>query len=236
MRFCNYTEYNAHQIFCAGLDAGNKQIVIFCHGYRGSSIGPARHFVTISEELAKNGISSLRFDQYGSGNSAGDFMFSSFDDWVTTTREIAESYLKRGYRVSLFGQSMGGSTVIMAASSLPALTSFVAWVPDPSIETFIPPREGYIEEAGQRVQSAFWQEAHDAGIAEALAATKPAGLIIQCGNDEYVSAENHQAIQANAGPQHTVEMLEGYVHSSWSYEQAQSVIATSVDFLMQQFQ
>ena len=83
-------EFNGHKIATVFHDGGNKRIVIFCHGYRGTSIGPSRFFVRAADKLASEGISSLRFDQFGSGNSEGDFFYSSFNDWLSTTKEIAK--------------------------------------------------------------------------------------------------------------------------------------------------
>ena len=106
--------YNDHTIALALHEASTKKVVIFCHGFRGTSTGPARFFVKAARELEKEGISSVRFDQYGSGNSDGEFEESRFDDWVATTIAIARDYLSNGYEVALFGQSMGAATVINA--------------------------------------------------------------------------------------------------------------------------
>src|SRR5690606_5979559 len=119
-----------------------KKVVIFCHGYRGTSVGPNRFFVRAARKLANNGISSLRFDQYCSGNSDGDFADSSFNDWVATTTKIVEDYLSKDYEVALFGQSMGGATVICVGSTVADITAAVAWVPDPNVEPFSSPENG----------------------------------------------------------------------------------------------
>ena len=118
--------YNDHTIALALHEASTKKVVIFCHGFRGTSTGPARFFVKAARELEKEGISSVRFDQYGSGNSDGEFEESRFDDWVATTIAIARDYLSNGYEVALFGQSMGAATVINAAAELPELSCFGA--------------------------------------------------------------------------------------------------------------
>ena len=70
---------NNHNIFTI-IDEGNtNQIVIFCHGFRGTSIGPNRFFVRLARKLQEKGIGTFRFDQYGSGNSEGNFLNSSFN-------------------------------------------------------------------------------------------------------------------------------------------------------------
>lgn len=221
---------NGHHLAAIYLDAGGKSIVIFCHGYRSSSIGPNRFFVTAARQLGEQGISSLRFDQYGSGNSESDFIESSFNDWVMSTQTIAEEYVAKGYKVALFGQSMGAATVLTAAANL-NVEAVVAWVPDPSVEAFKAPSSGIIEEGGQIVRASYWKEAHDAEISQKLHNIGAPAYIVQCSDDEYVSAENHQAIVDNAQPNHLVEMFMGHKHSSWSHKQASLIIDKSVLFL-----
>lgn len=191
--------YNGHDIATALHDAGGKDIVIFCHGYRGTSVGPSRFFVRAANKLQEAGVSSLRIDQYGSGNSEGDFYESSFDDWVATTKAVADDYVAQGYRVALFGQSMGGSTVICVAGTTPEIHAMVAWVPDAKVvNTVQDPEAEYIEEGGQRVRPRFWLEAFQAGVAQKLAQVKAPGYTVQCTADEYVDQQNRDAIKQNA--------------------------------------
>jgi alpha-beta hydrolase superfamily lysophospholipase len=224
-------EYNGHRLAIALHDTGSKEIVIFCHGYRSSSIGPNRFFVRAADKLAAAGISSLRFDQYGSGNSDGSFLESSFDDWVATAKSIAQDYLEKGYRVSLFGQSMGGSTVLVAGADTAGLTSVVAWVPDASVDAFEWPSQDYVEELGQRVSPEFWQQAYDANITEKLSRVKAPALIVQCTADEYVDAKNRDAIAQNAQSNHLIETYQGLSHSTWTYQQSEEIIIKSVNFI-----
>ncbi|MBP7775312.1 MAG: alpha/beta fold hydrolase [Candidatus Saccharimonas sp.] len=222
--------YNNHQIAVALHEADSKKIVIFCHGFRGSSTGPARFFVRAARQLETAIISSVRFDQYGSGNSEGEFEESRFDDWIATTVAIAREYMSQGYAVALFGQSMGASTVINAAMQLPELRGFVAWVPDATIRP--PQTDGeFMEEGGQRVSWDFWRQAHAAQTATTLSQVTCPGLIVQCTDDEYVDDDNRQAISKAALPHHRVATYEDYSHSSWSYQQASSIIDDSVHFL-----
>jgi len=227
--------YNNHRIATTFHDAGGRNIVIFCHGFRGSSIGPSRYFVKIARKLAENDISSLRFDQYCSGNSDGDFIDSSFADWILTTKKIAQGYLDQGYKVALFGQSMGGAAVIAASAAILELTAAVAWVPDPNIDEFTPDTRGFVEEGGQLVQNSFWQEAHEAKVADKLAKIKIPMYIVQCTADEFVDEANRKAIQEFAQPNHQVDIFDGYRHSQWSFEQSEIVINRTVDFIVQKF-
>ena len=227
--------YNNHKLATVFHDAGKKKVVIFCHGYRGTSIGPNRFFVRTARTLTKLGISSVRFDQYCSGNSEGDFIDSSFNDWIATTKLIAQDYLKKGYQVTLLGQSMGGAVAIVVGSEISEIAGVVAWAPDPNIEPFHAPESGIIEEVGQVVQVSFWQEAHDAQIAEKFPLIKAPTYVVQCTADEYVDKENRNALSSRAKPHQKIEIFKGYSHSSWSYKQSEEIITRSVNFLVQSF-
>lgn len=227
-------EFNGHRISTVFHNADSKNIVIFCHGYRGTNIGPNRLFVRTARQLAEQSISSLRFDQFGSGNSEGDFFDSSFTDWVETTKAISKYYFEQGYRIALFGQSMGGSTVIVAGAES-HLSAIVAWVPDPNIDEFMMPENNIIEENGQIVQARFWQEAHDAKIADKLPLIKSPLYVVQCTADEYVDQKNRDAIEKNIQSHHRIDTFEGYSHGRWTYDQSKNIIEKSVNFLVQNF-
>jgi len=227
--------FNEHRISTTFYEAGIKNIVIFCHGYRGTNVGPNRFFVKAAKQLLEKNISSLCFDQYGSGNSEGDFFDSSFIDWIETTKTITKSYLEQGYKLALFGQSMGGATVIAVSAKIPNLSAIVAWVPDPNVDDFTPPENGIFEEGGQIVQACFWQEAHDAKVADLIPLIKTPMYIVQCTDDGYVDEQNRNAIIKNARSYHKVDNFEGYSHSSWTYEQSKEIINRSVNFLIQYF-
>jgi len=226
---------NSHKIFQVFHDSGSKKIVIFCHGFRGTNVGPSMSFVNIARRLADEGISSLRFDQFCSGNSEGDFVDSSFIDWVKTTGSLVEKYRELGYEVGLFGQSMGGSTIIDVASSYPGAKVAVAWVPDPNVDEGDRRQDEVIEEGGQLIRGTYWLEARDEKIAEKLSHVHAPMYIVQCSDDEYVSTPNHQAITDNAQASHTVVMMDGYTHSSWTNQEFNEVIEKSVEFLVEQF-
>ncbi len=215
---------------CVTHDAGSDATVIFCHGFRGEKIGPNRTFVTAARALALSGISSLRFDQYGSGDSEGEFVDSRFDDWIDAVRTIAQSELDRGRRVALFGQSMGGSAVICAAAEVD-VQAVVAWVPDANTDAFVPGPDGFFEEGGQRVGNEFWVQAHSADVPGKLRAVAAPCYLVFGTDDEYVSTDNREALIAACKPDDLVDVFDGYPHSAWTFEQASDIIGRSTDFI-----
>ena len=235
MEIIKFVEINKKKIASVINDTGNKNIVIFCHGFRSTKIGPNRFFVKVARELEKQNISSLRFDQYGSGDSEGDFIDSRFDDWVKTTEEIVNDYFSKGYKVSLLGQSMGGSAVLVAASHLGnKLQSVVAWVPDPSVDK-LKIYGKHMDEGGQRVDWDFWKQAHQINIVDCFKKITVPTYVVFCENDEYVSAENQQALISVVRPHQKIEILKGHTHSSWAYDQASKVIQNTIQFLVSNF-
>lgn len=218
------------RLACVTHDAGSDGVVLICHGFRGEKTGPNRTFVSLARALASYGISSLRFDQYGSGDSKGEFIDSRFNDWISVIQTMARRYLDQGRQVALFGQSMGGSAVICAAAGVD-VSAVVSWVPDASTDRFVPDPRGFVEEGGQRVDNAFWAEAHRADIVGKMRqVTAPCYLVFGT-NDEYVSAENREALINASKPTDQIDMFDGYPHSAWNFEQADDIIRRSTAFL-----
>ena len=222
---------NGHRIATAFHDGGGTDVVVFCHGFKGVKTGPNRHFVRAARLLAERGISSLRFDQYASGDSEGEFEDSSFNDWIATTRAIVEDYLAAGNRVALFGQSMGGCASIAVAADVPAIAALVAWSPGANIEPFVPSPTGFMEEGGQIVRDAYWREAHEARIAEKLALVRCPAYVVLGIADHLVDASNRQALIDRAQAHHRIEVIEGLAHSAWSAAQGEEIIGRSCAFL-----
>lgn len=227
--------FNGHRLATAYHDAGGAKLVVFCHGFHGQKSGDSRRFVMAARTLAEQGISSLRFDQYGCGDSEGDFKDVSFDDWVATTRAIVGEYLAAGMRVALFGQSMGACTALCVAAERSDVTAVVAWVPGAGVDPFVPSPGGFSEEAGQIVPDRYWQEVQVARIADRYGrVTAPAYLVFGTA-DHYVNEVNRRALIERAQPHHRIDVFEGYAHSAWTYAQSREILERSCRFLVDAF-
>jgi pimeloyl-ACP methyl ester carboxylesterase len=90
--------------------------VIFLGGYASDMTGTKASY--LAERCAATGISFLRFDYRGHGQSGGDFRKSTIGDWFEDTREVF-SRLTKGPQI-VIGSSMGGWLALMLARDEPA--------------------------------------------------------------------------------------------------------------------
>ncbi len=160
--FENINNKKIFQIFSEP-EISQKKIIIMSHGFRSTSIGPARTFVNFEKLLLNKGFSVLRFDQPNSGNSEGDFINSSFKEWVDTTTYFAKKYIEKGYKVCLLGESMGATTTMAVTSRSEVkgkIPCIILWVPDPE-STFDKNPENILEEERQKYKELFWKEAYE---------------------------------------------------------------------------
>ena len=225
-----FVEVEGRAIAIARHDTGTDAIVVLCHGFRGERPGPGRAFVRLSRDLAARDVSSLRFDQFGSGDSDGDFLDSRFDDWIATIRALAERERAAGRRGALLGQSMGASAALVAAADLD-LRALVAWVPDAKPGRYVPDGSGFMEEGGQRGADACWEQAHAADVEGARRSVAAPVRLVFTTADEYVDAANRGALIAAAKPADEVVVHQGWPHSAWTWDRATDEIEATVRFL-----
>jgi len=92
-----------------------RPIVILVHGFHSNKDRDT--YTTIARRLAKENISSLRFDLYGHGESKGKFEDITLSEAIDDVCKAIEYIKKKGYRrIGLFGNSFGGSASLFAAS------------------------------------------------------------------------------------------------------------------------
>lgn len=240
MHSVNYENINGKNIFVvfSEPESPQKKLVIMSHGFRGSSIGPARTFVDFERVLLEHAFSVLRFDQPNSGNSEGDYIDSSFNEWVDTTTYFASKYLDEGYQVALLGQSMGASTTIVA-SARPELKGkircLLLWVPDPKT-TFDKQANEIYEEGGQKYKGTFWQEAKESGFFGCLKQFGGAIHLVYGENDKYISEElRSEVVEAVKDKGQEVMILPNQDHSPWESDVAQKVYEEELKLLQKCF-
>ena len=217
-------------------DAGSKKIVVMAHGFRGSKLGPQRLFVDLARKLAEKGISSLRFDQYGCGDSEGDYSEISFMDWVKSIKYFVEKYSMNGCQVVLFGQSMGGAASFVAASEISGINSIAAWAPDLKVDIPETAKSGQIEEHGQVFSGGFWEEASEADILGSYKKISVPVFVLASQKDEVITPTSNSALFDAQQEKDTFLIMDDWNHSKWTHKQGQAAISQTVDFISSQFQ
>ncbi|MDP2926863.1 MAG: alpha/beta fold hydrolase [bacterium] len=235
-----FEKINGKKIFAILTEPENpqKKIVIMCHGFRGSSLGPSRIFVDFERLLLKNGFSVLRFDQPNSGNSEGDFLNTSFDEWTKTTVYFAKKFLDNNYKVTLLGQSMGGACVVIASASeelKDKIQCLLLWVPDPK-STFNNVVDAVYEENGQKYKGTFWQEVKEADFFGCLEKYKGAIHLVYGEEDKFITKDLREQVMAKVGEKgQPFIILPGQDHSPWAFDSCQKVYREELDFLRRCF-
>ncbi|MGB9877116.1 MAG: alpha/beta hydrolase family protein [bacterium] len=167
--------YNKNQRIVGMLHiAGEKTpAVLMCHGFTGQRMEAHFLFVKTARRLAEEGISVLRFDFRGSGESEG-----SFED-MTIEEEISDAYTALRFllmqefvdynRVGIVGLSMGGCvSACLAGRVKNLLKSVVLWSaaykPKEDLSSLLTPdvkealeKLGYINVGGNKVGKKFFE-------------------------------------------------------------------------------
>lgn len=235
-----FEKVNKKEIFCYFVESkkSNKKIIIMSHGFRGSSVGSARTFVDFERKLLQKGYSVFRFDQPSSGNIKGDYLQSSFKEWVKTIIYLAKKFLSQGYLVCLMGQSMGATATLIAANSYEIknkIPVIILWVPDPKSDIKVDSEKIY-EEEGQKYYGKFWLEAKELNFFKCLK-EYPGKIHLVYGEfDRYVDEESSKKvieIIKKRGDEHMI--LKGQNHSPWQFDIAQKVYEKEIEFLGKYF-
>ncbi|GGB24163.1 hypothetical protein GCM10011511_55120 [Puia dinghuensis] len=104
--------------------------VVLCYPYGQEYIRCHMLYVHMANKLAKRGFHALRFDYYGTGDSAGDFSSVTVKESLDNI-QMAIDELKKTYDVSriiLFGVRFG-ATLAVIYSRLHAIDALVLWDP-----------------------------------------------------------------------------------------------------------
>ncbi len=116
-------------------------IVVMMHGFASSKHGTNRSYVTFAEELAKQGIASLRFDFRGAGDSEGTLATVTLEDLVDDAvaalefSEELEGIDKE--RIGVFGSSLGATIAVLSAERYQKAKAMTLWSPLASGELWV---------------------------------------------------------------------------------------------------
>jgi len=113
----------------ADLHNGGPEGVLLLAGWGGTRYGPQRILLQAAAALAERGLTTLRFDFSGRGDSTGDATALSLDGMVADT-VTAATWLHDEHgvtRMHLVGLCSGGNVALGAASQIPWIGDLVCW-------------------------------------------------------------------------------------------------------------
>ena len=119
-----------HATLTTPANAENMPAVVICHGFTGSRSGDG-HFAPLADDLAAQGIATVRLDFPGCGNSTEPFTAYTLSN-MTDDVESAITYMQQTYgtgRTALVGHSMGGRLASLYPQRRGGITALALWSP-----------------------------------------------------------------------------------------------------------
>ncbi len=231
-----FTLKNDGRIFTVVNSTGkNSPVVVMFHGFTGNHIEAHFIFSRLSKVLEKAGISSIRFDFRGSGDSDGTF------EEMTLSSEISDAYVVAQYarqnfdKVGILGFSMGGTIALLTLKKINP-DALCLWAPAAkNREIFsvgipsIPIDLKFFDVGGIRVSKKFSQEvlSFDA-FKEAKNYEKPA-LVVHGTSDQTVPFVHSKALVREFKKGNLIP-IDGSDHVFSSFEWSEKAISESVKF------
>jgi len=202
---------------------GRKELVLLCHGFTGHKVESRRIFVELGRCIAQDGADALRFDFYGSGDSAGAFADTRISHNIANLRDALEWARQRGYeKVAVLGLSMGAATAILTLAETLA-DALITWsaVPDmrkvfeAHINTVyrVPEHNGLYEHEGWLIKKEFWEEALHYDVAAAFARLAMPKFILQGSADDPVFVDGFHHFRDLAVPPADFMEIPGASHT-----------------------
>ncbi len=217
-----------------GLDT---PVVVMFHGFTGNHIESHFIFAKLSRALEKAGISSVRFDFRGSGDSEGTFEEMTLSSEVSDARVMA-NYARNKFKgnLGILGLSMGGTVALLTAPDLNP-DALVLWAPAAkNREVFTSggmPQQvekgKYIDVGGIQISGAFVSDILTMNAFESAKHYSGPVLILHGTSDSTVPFKHSQDL-VKEFDQATLVPVEGADHVFPSVQWSSFVIEKTVSF------
>jgi hypothetical protein len=227
----------------AGTRGGAPEVVFF-HGFTGDRMESHWIFIKCARALAREGIASLRFDFFGSGESEGSFHEATLQSEIADARAAVRFMQRRKgidpARLGLCGLSLGGCVAACVASAAKA-NALVLWsaVAHPAILQQLskkrakpsPHNAGNFEYDAREISARFLKDAPKVNPLTAIRRfTKPT-RIIHPGKDETVPRSHAEDFLRASGARIKEKVIiPGADHTFTSIAWESAVIGQTVEW------
>ena len=223
---------------------GPVPAVIFFHGFTGDRMESHWIFIKCARALAHEGIASLRFDFYGSGESEGTFHEATLQGEIADAR-AAVRFMQRQVgidpaRLGHCGLSLGGcvAACVVGAAKAKALVLWSA-VAHPAILQQLSKKlgkpsanhPGDFEYDAREISARFLKDAAKVDPLNAVRRFRKPTLIIHPGKDDAVPRTHaHDFLQASAARIKQKVIIPGADHTFTSIAWESEVIGLTLDW------
>jgi len=144
-----------------------EKIVIFCHGFTGDKAENKRLFVETARDCSRHGYNVLRFDFYGSGDSAGEFKETTVSHNRANLKDAIRWAAENEYSsIAVLGISLGAATAILTVGNEP-VDALVTWSAVPDMKKLITQHAGIsLDQSSQKDVYEYdgWEISRDFGV------------------------------------------------------------------------
>lgn len=223
---------------------GPRPAVIFLHGFTGDRMESHWIFIKCARALARQGIASLRFDFYGSGESDGTFYEATLQSEIADARAAVRlMQQQKGFdaaRLGICGLSLGGCVAACIAPAAKA-RALVLWsaVAHPAIlqnlsEKFgkaSPNHPGAFEYDAREISERFLRDAAKVNPLQGVRRFRRPTLIIHPGKDKSVPRSHAQDfLQASKAEVKKKVIVPGADHTYTSIAWESEAIGRTVEW------
>ncbi len=222
-----------------------KTLVILCHGFTGNKCENKRLFVEAARTFVDAGFNALRFDFYGSGDSAGEFHETRFSRNLENLRDVTAWARGRDFETQvLLGISMGAAAAIVASVDEPP-AALITWSAVPDFKRLFQSRAdspeqlqslpAFIEYDGWLISRDFFLDALRYDVQSAFASLTIPKLVIQGSGDDPVFVEGFRRFQDVAQPPADFMEIPGAGHTFQTPQHRKQVIRQTTIWLQRHF-
>ncbi len=217
----------------------NGRAVVSCHGMLSGKDG-VKH-TRLADELARHGVSMLRFDFAGRGESEGSVFDLSYSNAIEDVDAAIDWLQKLGVtRVGLFGSSMGGAVALLTAARderVVAVATLAAVGYPAAIADRYPEQarafeeQGFVDSPAGRIGRGFMDDALAHDVVSAVAIVR-APILVMHGTEDAVVPQNDALDIASAARNATLDLVDGGDHQFHSQQMLRPAMRRIAEFLV----